>query len=352
MILLNLNGASILRKYLSAHYSISNFMSTLCLFLGCSNAALPSLDKCAFHRYRSKCKVEGCYNQVYARQLCVCHGGKKICEFPFCLTTVRTGNFCARHTKKSKPTCTEEGCQLTAYANTKCIRHGGGKACLVDDCTMPVRMGNFCWRHRNRVVSTESEADQTFLLLMEEWIKDDDSLNYQEDEIFNEILDPALPSIDKCSFHRYRSKCKVEGCCNQVYARLLCVSHGGKKSCQFPLCTTPVRSGDYCSKHSLRVECTVCGEMAIPQQTTCWRHGGGKLCSVEECSKPARVKDFCWQHRNRVLPQTYQADAAASPTDDALNYILEEWMKNEPSIDDFEIEQLNWDDTVDAIVPI
>ncbi|OQS05474.1 hypothetical protein THRCLA_02403 [Thraustotheca clavata] len=162
-------------------------MSTSCQFHGCSNTPLPSLDKCSFHRYRTKCKVKECRNQVYARKLCVCHGGKKICEFPFCLANVRTGNFCVRHTKKSNPTCTQEGCKLTAYISSKCIRHGGGKLCLIDDCTMPVHNGNLCWRHRNRVVSFNSEADQTLCLLMEEWMEID-VLSIQEDEIIDNIF--------------------------------------------------------------------------------------------------------------------------------------------------------------------
>ncbi|KDO24580.1 hypothetical protein SPRG_10111 [Saprolegnia parasitica CBS 223.65] len=174
-----------------------------CLFNGCSKPVVPSLDKCAFHRYRSKCKVDGCFNQVYARLLCVSHGGKKTCQSPGCASPVRIGDFCTKHTTRSSITCSVDGCtQDTAAANqTTCPLHGGSSNCAVDDCVKPARMGKFCWHHRNRVLSKPMPQDalpcndgDALILMLDEWMMDESLASSLADDFidFDGILDDII----------------------------------------------------------------------------------------------------------------------------------------------------------------
>lgn len=52
---------------------------TICAFNGCNSEATKDGKKCKFHRNRRQCSKPDCTNQVYARMLCVRHGGKKRC---------------------------------------------------------------------------------------------------------------------------------------------------------------------------------------------------------------------------------------------------------------------------------
>ncbi|KDO15829.1 hypothetical protein SPRG_18635, partial [Saprolegnia parasitica CBS 223.65] len=125
----------------STCYFISTMAtSTPCLFDGCTNPSLPSRNKCHFHRYRSKCSVDDCFNQVYARRLCVSHGGKKLCKHPHCATPARIGDYCTKHTTRIPAACQfGGGCARPATAGGLCTLHGGGTPCAVDCCLMPAR---------------------------------------------------------------------------------------------------------------------------------------------------------------------------------------------------------------------
>ncbi|OQR86705.1 hypothetical protein ACHHYP_10249 [Achlya hypogyna] len=361
----------------SSGHSFSNLipMTTTCIFNGCTNTALAFVDKCSFHRYRTKCMVEDCFNQVYARQLCVGHGGKKVCAFAKCATTVRTGDYCAKHTKKVKPICTEVGCHHTAFINQKCTHHGGGRPCSVDECMMPARMGGFCWRHRNRIVAEPAAQFPTddgdaLILMLDEWMREEPVAALADDDIdfhgYNSILSPSpmtaicffdgcsnapLPGKDKCHFHRYRTKCSVDDCFNQVYARRLCVSHGGKKLCAATDCNTPARVGDYCTKHTTKPKATCtqagCSNPAYVQGM-CTRHGGGKPCSVDDCAMPARVGSFCWIHRNRVISEASMMPAAAPDNCDALAHMVDEWVVD-ASLLDLDLEEIDLDGILNDI---
>ncbi|KDO15901.1 hypothetical protein SPRG_18562, partial [Saprolegnia parasitica CBS 223.65] len=51
--------------------------STECFFNGCTNSVMHGSWKCEFHKNRAKCTgSSSCHNQVFARNLCVRHGGK------------------------------------------------------------------------------------------------------------------------------------------------------------------------------------------------------------------------------------------------------------------------------------
>ncbi|KAF0722350.1 hypothetical protein Ae201684P_010003 [Aphanomyces euteiches] len=123
---------------------------TTCYFKGCENAVVDGSLKCSFHRHRTQCAIQDCHNQVYARNLCVRHGGKKPCLHEGCTGNARRGDFCTRHGATSyKKVCSEPGCSRVAHARQKCVRHGGGRKCNAQGCETHARtrLGGFCHRH-------------------------------------------------------------------------------------------------------------------------------------------------------------------------------------------------------------
>ncbi|OQS05081.1 kinesin, partial [Thraustotheca clavata] len=110
---------------------------------------IPGSWKCEFHKNRAKCTGSTtCHNQVFARNLCVRHGGKKPCLSEGCTGNARIGNFCSRHGASTmKKHCTEEGCTKVAHARQKCVRHGGGRRCRIEACEAHARNGGYCFRH-------------------------------------------------------------------------------------------------------------------------------------------------------------------------------------------------------------
>ncbi|KAF0683732.1 Aste57867_24242 [Aphanomyces stellatus] len=119
-----------------------------CMFLGCINLALHQSTKCHLHRHRTQCIEPHCTNQVYARQRCVRHGGKKICAVDFCGAPACKGGFCLQHGgTPRKRFCTEFGCGKQAHANQKCVRHGGGRYCKANGCTFHARLAGYCLHH-------------------------------------------------------------------------------------------------------------------------------------------------------------------------------------------------------------
>ncbi|KDO22475.1 hypothetical protein SPRG_12758 [Saprolegnia parasitica CBS 223.65] len=124
-----------------------------CIFRDCVAPAVPFTTKCQYHRNRAKCRVAGCCNQVYARHLCVSHGGRRRCQFPECRANARLGLFCTQHGGK-KQRCQEQGCTSLAHAKGKCVRHGGRRPCSADGCLTHARKGGYCWRHRDLSASS------------------------------------------------------------------------------------------------------------------------------------------------------------------------------------------------------
>ncbi|EQC36666.1 hypothetical protein SDRG_06102 [Saprolegnia diclina VS20] len=170
--------------------------------------------------------------------------------------------------------------------------------------------------------------------------------------LFDGCSNPTLPARDKCHFHRYRTKCSVADCFNQVYARRLCVSHGGKKLCMHPQCTTPARIGDYCTKHSTRgpAMCQFSGGCTHPVSARgfCTLHGGGTPCAVDCCLMPARVGQFCWSHRNRIMPSAATTTTTTPDNCDALALMLDEWASTDgPHL---ELQDIDLDGILDDII--
>ncbi|KAF0696358.1 Aste57867_12882 [Aphanomyces stellatus] len=122
----------------------------LCFFHGCTNVRAANSPKCDAHKHRAKCTVADCFNQVYARNLCVRHGGKKQCAFDGCQGNARAGPFCCRHntTASKKRFCSAPGCSHVARAKGLCVSHGGGRKCEAGGCASYARDGGYCRRHR------------------------------------------------------------------------------------------------------------------------------------------------------------------------------------------------------------
>ncbi|ETV97371.1 hypothetical protein H310_09706 [Aphanomyces invadans] len=121
---------------------------TSCFFNGCANLVAPHSTKCLFHHHRGICLVDACHNQVYARSLCVRHGGKRQCQFDGCTLNSRVGNFCTKHgPTDAVRRCSHDGCSSQAHLRGKCFRHGGSRFCKVDGCVTYARNRGFCARH-------------------------------------------------------------------------------------------------------------------------------------------------------------------------------------------------------------
>ncbi|OQR82493.1 hypothetical protein ACHHYP_15938 [Achlya hypogyna] len=153
-------------------------ISGACVFNGCPNRPVKSLDKCKFHRGRAKCAVDNCANQVYARQRCIRHGGKRSCVFPGCHSNARSGSFCCRHgADNTKQLCSQEGCDRVAHLRQRCVRHGGGRPCLIDGCTTHARAGGYCWRHRKCATADDMETDVMWIHLLQELAHLDETID-------------------------------------------------------------------------------------------------------------------------------------------------------------------------------
>ncbi|KAF0712497.1 Aste57867_4808 [Aphanomyces stellatus] len=72
-----------------------------CFFNDCFALVLVGSWKCHFHRHRARCVVLDCRNQVYARQRCVKHGGKRQCQVVGCSANSRVGHLCSQHASDS-----------------------------------------------------------------------------------------------------------------------------------------------------------------------------------------------------------------------------------------------------------
>ncbi|CAK4223110.1 unnamed protein product, partial [Aphanomyces euteiches] len=119
-----------------------------CYFNGCNNAAAAGSFKCLFHIHRSRCLIEGCRSQVYARNLCVRHGGKRQCAFEGCKLNSRVGLYCTKHSPSHiLRLCSLEGCDNQAHLRGLCFRHGGGRVCKVEGCETFARNRGLCARH-------------------------------------------------------------------------------------------------------------------------------------------------------------------------------------------------------------
>ncbi|KAF0738519.1 hypothetical protein Ae201684P_019815 [Aphanomyces euteiches] len=130
-----------------------------CFFNGCNNAAEPDSFKCLFHSHRGRCRVEDCHNQVYARNLCVRHGGKRQCAFEGCLLNSRVGPFCTRHSpSEAVRRCSQENCSNQAHLNGRCFRHGGNRFCKIDGCVTYARNRGYCTRHTPRPIAPKSPS--------------------------------------------------------------------------------------------------------------------------------------------------------------------------------------------------
>ncbi|OQR83051.1 hypothetical protein ACHHYP_15182 [Achlya hypogyna] len=296
-----LNSTRPFRGYSIDHSQFCAMETTsMCRFNGCNNEALPGVAKCAFHRHRLPCAVEHCNNIVYARKLCVRHGGRHQCSHSGCDANARAGGLCARHAKvHAKHECSEPSCTNVAHARTKCVRHGGGRRCTEAGCSTLARTGGYCRRHKPLGIEEQLELDAP----------------------------AALPTSSKCAFHRNRLCCAVDACNNQVYARGLCVRHGGTKPCMMDGCDANARTGGYCSRHSLvntKKQCIEAGCSNIAHsRKKCVRHGGGRKCKIDGCGTLARIAGYCQRHSKQLLK-----DAIAPVDADSLQDVdsIYDWL--------------------------
>ncbi|ETV70509.1 hypothetical protein H257_13903 [Aphanomyces astaci] len=105
----------------------------MCQFNRCLSPAIHH-GKCDYHRMRSGCMVKHCPNQVYARKLCVKHGGKRQCQADGCDANARRHGFCCKHGQKpAKKPCLVEGCVKFAHSRRFCAAHCGSRSHTYND---------------------------------------------------------------------------------------------------------------------------------------------------------------------------------------------------------------------------
>ncbi|KDO18634.1 hypothetical protein SPRG_15969 [Saprolegnia parasitica CBS 223.65] len=161
-------------------------MDAQCCFRGCSKPAMPQSNKCAFHRNRLCCAVSTCNNQVYARGLCVRHGGTKPCLTTGCDANARTGGYCSRHSLvNTKKQCVEAGCANIAHSRKKCVRHGGGRKCKLAECETLARIAGYCQRHSKQLLK---DAVTTNEVVPDAWIEDAMPMDTLDDLILDFVL--------------------------------------------------------------------------------------------------------------------------------------------------------------------
>ncbi|OQR99657.1 hypothetical protein THRCLA_21804 [Thraustotheca clavata] len=301
-------------------FTLVDKLKMLCSFADCNREVIPGSTKCMTHKNKLKCSFEGCTNQVYARYLCVRHGGKKQCSMPSCQASVSRGSFCPEHGGGSvKRFCSIEGCRSQAHARGKCVRHGGGRECTQKGCSLYARVGGYCRRHAtnqcqelqskneaNTSPEREMEQERSFSLQLSLEAIDAAILNLLcktlEQQLhpflnYNTPIDhptcsfenchkPVLFGLTKCQSHKNKIKCSIEGCTKQVYARYLCIRHGGRKRCEYDGCHAFAKR--FCSEPG-------CKRQAHARYK-CVRHGGGRQCKVNGCDVHARTNGYCRRH--------------------------------------------------------
>ncbi|CAK4488562.1 unnamed protein product [Aphanomyces euteiches] len=160
-----------------------------CTFNDCNKPALFGSDKCSFHKNRRQCKAPDCRNQVYARGVCVRHGGKKPCQIQGCTLFARGGVFCISHGGYVvKRFCNVDGCFTQAHARNLCVRHGGGRLCYYEGCRHHAREGGWCTKHRAFAVKPESSAPSSPAKDSSVQVTDNASPKASPTELYNEWI--------------------------------------------------------------------------------------------------------------------------------------------------------------------
>ncbi|KAG9407705.1 hypothetical protein AC1031_002422, partial [Aphanomyces cochlioides] len=174
-----------------------------CTFKDCANQVHGGLYKCKFLKARKQCCMDGCLNIVYARNLCVRHGGKKKCTAPGCKSNAYGGDFSGQHGGiVSKRFCKFQGCSKQAHARGLCVRHGGGRICTIHDCSHHARDNGLCQKHIKRGGVHHdnddrlSDASDVSVVLAEQ-IK---VLDVVQPIGFGEIASQPLTTLDQMEF--------------------------------------------------------------------------------------------------------------------------------------------------------
>ncbi|KAH9150052.1 hypothetical protein AeNC1_009122 [Aphanomyces euteiches] len=138
-----------------------------CFFKDCAAPVEPGTWKCQFHRHRARCLASNCRNQVYARKLCVKHGGKKPCQVPRCQANSRVANLCSRHfaVVAQQKRCPFDQCPHPPEGPGPCIHHGGklrpqdGNGCAIDGCDGHALEGTAHCPFHTQMKSPQDEQD-------------------------------------------------------------------------------------------------------------------------------------------------------------------------------------------------
>ncbi|KAF0718418.1 Aste57867_1713 [Aphanomyces stellatus] len=158
-------------------------------------------NKCLEHRYRLRCSAQSCLNQVYARNLCVKHGGKPLCEFPGCSRNVRRHGRCCIHMQnhQERKLCASPGCDKFATSRGSCVRHGGGRQCKWEGCTHYARQGGLCVSHfraRAAIPVLRQLAPIELERPREVWMSDSNDMSFRSSVLEMAHPTPFVPTND------------------------------------------------------------------------------------------------------------------------------------------------------------
>ncbi|KAF0691147.1 Aste57867_17571 [Aphanomyces stellatus] len=142
---------------------------------------------------RKQCRhPSACPNLIYARGLCVKHGGKRRCAVPDCDQHVKGGRYCIQHGGHSaKRFCSVVGCDKQAHAKGRCVAHGGGQKCKVNGCVCHARIRGCCKAHAKyekiTCASPRSVSDLEWTIDLDVWDIPDEEI-FVDDKAWAEVV--------------------------------------------------------------------------------------------------------------------------------------------------------------------
>lgn len=216
-----------------------------CTSSGCTNSAVNrGRDLCVQHGGWRICKHEGCSKHVASGGLCRAHGGGKRCKVPGCMSGAQSRGVCYVHGGGGR--CQEPGCESSAKKGGSCIAHGGGHRCQVHGCTSSAVSGDLCRAHgggkRCAIADCKSSAKTGGFCIAHGGGK----------RCAVESCKSSAQRLGLCKAHGGGRKCVTPGCANCAVSRGKCIAHGGGKRCIQDGCSTTARRGGYCFAHGGR----------------------------------------------------------------------------------------------------
>lgn len=210
------------------------------------------------------CKVDDCYDIVYARGLCKSHG-RKPCLVEGCNTKAKARGVCDKHGAKGpcrKIYCSSNAQRIGGY----CRKHGVKILCYMPGCSTPARDGrSVCTKHgAYGVYGTDASSRNGRRVYNDDDDHDFRNNNeggrrvYNDHDFSKQCVDPGCSSDASsarglCDLHEAEVFCGIPGCVYAAVRRGVCQKHGAYGLCTFGDCmTAAAKTGvqGMCLRHS------------------------------------------------------------------------------------------------------